>query len=81
MADDDLTFTEQEREFYTAFIRIMEHLKNRAIKAEREVSNLRKELVALREKVEYMTHASVITSTPSREPVGPYTIQEAQRNS
>ncbi len=52
---DDLTFTEAEREFYTAFIRILEHLKNRAISAEREVRNLRQELTALRDKVEYLT--------------------------
>jgi hypothetical protein len=58
---DDLTFTEQEREFLTCFVKILEHLKNRAIKAEREVKNLRQEMTALREKVEYLTEIGTPT--------------------
>jgi hypothetical protein len=49
----NLTVTEQEVEFLKAFVTILEHLKRRAIKAEREVESLRQELTALRERVEF----------------------------
>lgn len=49
----DLIFTETEREFYTSFARILTHLADRAIKAEREVVNCRHELEVLRERVEF----------------------------
>ncbi len=52
MADDDLTFSEAEREFLEAFVKILHHLHGRAIRAEREVINLRKELDTKREQVE-----------------------------
>lgn len=39
----------------TGDLTILDHLKNRATKAERENVNLRQELTALREKVEYPT--------------------------
>lgn len=55
MATGDLTVTEAEHQFLKAFVTILEHLKNRATKAERENVNLRQELTALREKVEYLT--------------------------
>jgi hypothetical protein len=55
MAIGDLTVTEAEHEFLKAFVVILEHLKNRATKAERENVNLLQELTALREKVEYLT--------------------------
>lgn len=51
----DLTVTEAEHEFLKAFVTILEHLKNRAIRAEREVKDLQRELTALRDKVEYLT--------------------------
>lgn len=49
----DLTFTEAEREFYTSFVRILTHLQDRLIKAEREAANCRHELEVLRERVEF----------------------------
>ena len=53
MASGDLTVTEAEHEFLKAFVTILEHLKNRATKAEREVVALQKELAAYREREEY----------------------------
>lgn len=49
---DELTFTEAEREFYEAFVRILTHLQNRCVRAEKEVANLRMELDAKRDQVE-----------------------------
>lgn len=62
----NLTFTEAEREFYEAFVRILTHLQNRAIKAEREVEHLRKELATKREQVEY---SSIMSSAALLEKV------------
>lgn len=50
---EDHEVTQAEREFYKAFVTVLEHLKNRALKAEAEVRALRKELVMRREQVEY----------------------------
>lgn len=55
MAGDDMTFSEAEREFLEAFVKILHHLHGRAVRAEREVLSLRKELDAKREQVEVMT--------------------------
>lgn len=52
MANDDVTFSEAEREFLEAFVKILHHLHGRAVRAERELANLRKELDAKREQVE-----------------------------
>ena len=41
---EDHQVTKAEHEFYRAFVVILEHLKNRALKAEAEVRALRKEL-------------------------------------
>lgn len=49
---DEATFSEAEREFLEAFVKILHHLHGRAVRAEREVINLRKELDAKREQVE-----------------------------
>ena len=50
---EDHDVSAAEHEFYRAFVVILEHLKNRALKAEAEVRNLRKELDVRREQVEY----------------------------
>lgn len=50
---EDHEVTKAEHEFYRAFGVILEHLKNRALKAEAEVRTLRQELIARREQVEY----------------------------
>jgi len=55
VAGDDMTFSEAEREFLEAFVKILHHLHGRAVRAEREVLSLRKELDAKREQVEVMT--------------------------
>lgn len=49
---EDTTFSEAEREFLEAFVKILHHLHGRAVKAEREVISLRKELDTKREQVE-----------------------------
>lgn len=49
---DETTFSEAEREFLEAFVKILHHLHGRAVKAEREAINLRKELDTKREQVE-----------------------------
>ncbi len=51
---DDEKFTEAERDFYKAFVTILEHLSKRAFKAEAEVRRLNKELAVRREQVEYL---------------------------
>lgn len=51
---EDHKVTEREHEFYKAFVTILEHLKNRALKAETEVRQLRHELTVRREQVEYL---------------------------
>lgn len=50
---EDHEVTKAEHEFYRAFVIVLEHLKNRALKAEAEVRSLRKELDVRREQVEY----------------------------
>lgn len=49
----DETFTEAESDFYKAFVTILEHLKNRAVKAETEIRHLQRELEVRREQIEY----------------------------
>jgi hypothetical protein len=49
---EDHIVTDAEHEFYKSFVVILEHLKNRALKAEAEVRQLRKELDFRREQVE-----------------------------
>lgn len=63
MTDQDMTFSEAEREFLEAFVRILNHLHSRCIKAEREVISLRKELAAKRDQVEVMT---ILQESPIR---------------
>jgi hypothetical protein len=50
---EDHTVTQAEHEFYKAFVTVLEHLKNRALRAEAEVRRLRHELDVRREQVEY----------------------------
>lgn len=52
---EDHEITKEEREFYRAFVTILEHLKNRALKAEAEVRQLRQELEVRREQVEHLS--------------------------
>ncbi len=61
----DLTVTEQEQEFLKAFVTILHHLQQRAIKAEREVESLRKELSTFREKIEF---DSIMVADASERP-------------
>ena len=51
---EDHNITQAEHDFYRAFATILEHLKNRALKAEAEVMQLRSELAVRREQVEYL---------------------------
>ena len=50
---EDHEVTKAEHDFYRAFVTILEHLKNRALKAEAEVRSLRRELETRREQVEF----------------------------
>jgi hypothetical protein len=52
---EDHIVTDAEHEFYRAFVVILQHLKNRALKAEAEVRALRKELDVRRDQVEYFS--------------------------
>lgn len=52
---EDHEVTKEEHEFYRSFVVILEHLKNRALKAEAEVRQLRRELEVRREQVEHMS--------------------------
>lgn len=67
MANDEITFTEAEREFLESFVKILHHLHGRAVRAEREVVNLRKELEVKRDQVE----AASILKACTGEPAGP----------
>lgn len=49
----DLTFSEQEKEFLEAFVKILHHLHNRAVKAEREIEQMKHELEVRREQIEH----------------------------
>ena len=60
---EDHPVTQAEHEFYRAFAVILEHLKNRAMKAEAEVRVLRKELDVRREQVEYMSGRELAEQT------------------
>lgn len=53
LLDDKLDVA--EREFFESFVKILHHLHRRAVKAETEVLQLRRELETRREQVEYMT--------------------------
>jgi hypothetical protein len=50
---EDHAATNAEHEFYRAFVVILEHLKNRALKAEVEVMQLRRELEVRRNQAEH----------------------------
>ena len=58
--------SEDEHEFYRAFVVILEHLKNRALKAEAEVIQLRLELKVRREQVEYMEKPGTVEAERER---------------
>ena len=49
----DQTFSEQEREFLEAFVKILHHLHGRAVKAENTIEAMKHELEVRREQVEY----------------------------
>lgn len=47
------TFSEDEREFLEAFVKILHHLHNRAVRAEKEIELMKRELEVRREQVEH----------------------------